>query len=176
MLAKPSRWTRVTAAIAALATGVSMSARSQASKPDDIAALANGDYQFCSQPMPKDWRNGDGVCFNFAKQGDRLDGYYGFPHSGAVVCVRGRPQQTQVIGKALVVSWPGHSWSDSPPPYRWKLDEYLTLNNGYVIRSIKTETGPVAWIQFDDVVLNIDGFYQYPEIKMSPPSQLCQWE
>ncbi|PZD71120.1 hypothetical protein C1752_07848 [Acaryochloris thomasi RCC1774] len=166
------------AAIATLiaGTGLPMSAVSQATKPKGIETLADGDYQFCSQPVPKDWRDGAGACFSFAKRGDRLDGYYGFPHSGDLVCLRGRAQRTQMIGQALVISWPGHTWSNTPPMFQWKLDNYLTLNSGYVIRSIKEETGPVAWIQFDAAVLNLDGFYQYPEVKMSSPEQLCGWD
>ncbi|MGF1603962.1 MAG: hypothetical protein ACFCU8_18485 [Thermosynechococcaceae cyanobacterium] len=156
--------------------GLPMSAISQVTKPNAFERLADGDYQFCSQPAPQDWRDGAGVCFSFAKRGDRLDGYYGFPNSGDLVCVRGQTQHTQLIGQALVVSWPGHTWSNVPLMFQWKLDEHLTLNNGYVIRSIQEETGPVAWIQFDDAVLNLKGFYPYPQVRMIPPEQLCDWD
>ncbi len=55
-------------------------AQSQFAQPS-IAKLANGNYQFCSQPKPNDWRDGAGVCLNFVKVGDRIGGYYGYPHS-----------------------------------------------------------------------------------------------
>lgn len=41
-----------------------------------IATLVNGNYQFCTEPPPNDWRTGAGVCFNFTKTGDRASGYY----------------------------------------------------------------------------------------------------
>lgn len=84
-------------------------------------------------------------------------------------------QRTQMIGQALVISWPGHTWSNVPPMFQWTFGERLSLNSGYVIRTIKNETGTVAWIQFDDAVLNLEGFYQYPQVKMSPTEQLCNW-
>lgn len=147
-----------------------------ASQPSTLEKLGNGDYQFCSQIDPKDGRDGAGVCFNFAKRGDRVDGYYGYPHSGTFVCVRGRTEQDQIVGYGLVLAWPGHPW---PPivssQYKWQLDSHLTLRNGYLVRSLKEQRGRVDWIQFDGAVLNMDGFHQYSTVKMRPPSQLCKW-
>lgn len=147
------------------------------SQPSTLEKFSNGDYQFCSQIDPKDGRDGAGVCFNFAKQGDRVDGYYGYPHSGMFVCVRGRLEQEQFVGHGLLLSWPGHPGPPIvPSQYKWQLDSHLTLRNGYLVRSIKEEYGRVEWIQFDEAVLNIDGFHQYSTVKMRPPSQLCKWD
>lgn len=41
-------------------TELPMSAVSQTAKPKGIERLTDGDYQFCSQPAPKDWRDGVG--------------------------------------------------------------------------------------------------------------------
>lgn len=148
-----------------------------ASQSPGLETLANDNYQFCSQPDPEDGRDGAGVCFNFAKRGDRVDGYYGYPHSGTYVCIRGRTEQDRIVGHGLVLSWPGHPWpAVVPSQYTWRLDSHLILQNGYIIRSLKEKQGPVDWIQFDDVKLDIGGFYQYPTVKMRSPSQLCEWE
>lgn len=147
------------------------------SQPSILEELGNGNYQFCSQIDPKDGRDGAGVCFNFAKRGDRVDGYYGYPHSGTFICVRGRTEQDQIVGHGLVQAWPGHPWPPIvPSQYKWQLDSHLTLRNGYLVRSLKERRGRVDWIQFDEAVLNIDGFHQYSTVKMHPPSQLCKWD
>ncbi|MGR3279427.1 hypothetical protein ACSYAD_30635 [Acaryochloris marina NIES-2412] len=160
--------------ISTLTIVLSSATPSQASA---LEKLSNGDYQFCSQIDPNDGRDGAGVCFNFVKQGDRVDGYYGYPHSGTFVCVRGRMEQGQIAGNGLLLSWPGHPGpSIVPSQYKWQLDSHLTLRNGYLVRSIKEEHGRVEWIQFDEAVLNIDGFHQYSTVKMRPPSQLCKWD
>lgn len=147
------------------------------SQPWSLESLADGNYQVCSKPDPEDGRDGDGVCFNFAKRGDFIDGYYGFPHSGTYVCVQGRTERNRVIGQGLALSWPGHPW---PPikssQYTWRLDQHLTLQNGYVVRSVREPFGRVNWIRFDEVQLDMDGFYQYPTVKMRSPTQLCDWE
>lgn len=147
------------------------------SQPWRLELLTDGNYQVCSLPEPKDGRDGDGVCFTFAKRGDFVDGYYGFPHSGAYVCVQGRAELNQVIGQGLALSWPGHPW---PPittsQYTWRLDQHLTLQNGYVIRSVREQFGRVNWIRFDEVKLDMDGFYQYQTLKMRSPAQLCDWQ
>jgi hypothetical protein len=41
--------------------------------PTAISNLENGKYQFCGEPKPNDWRDGVGVCLNFAKVGDRIE-------------------------------------------------------------------------------------------------------
>jgi hypothetical protein len=70
-----------------------------------IGNLENGNYQFCSQPKPNDWRDGAGVCLNFGKVGDRIDGYYGYPHSDVFICIRGSSLDNTITGKALGVFW-----------------------------------------------------------------------
>lgn len=145
-------------------------------QPSTLAKLGNGDYQLCSQVDPQDGRDGAGVCLNIAKRGDRVDGYYGYPHSGNFVCIRGQIDQHRVVGRGLVISWPSHPWPPiQPSQYQWRLDQHLTLKNGYLVRSVREAMGRVDWIEFDEVILDITGFYQYEAVKMRPPSQLCEW-
>ncbi|KAI9134410.1 hypothetical protein [Acaryochloris sp. CCMEE 5410] len=142
------------------------------STPSNLESLANGNYQFCSKPEPDDGRDGDGVCFVFAKLGDRVDGYYGYPHSEVYVCVRGRVEGNQVSGYGLFLAWSSVLTSE----YTWRLDQYLTLQNGYVVQSRKGEHEELSWVQYDDLKLNIGDFYQYPTVKMHFSPQMCEWE
>jgi hypothetical protein len=142
-----------------------------------IAALGNGNYQFCTEAEPKeDWRVGAGGCFNFSKVGDRIDGYYGYPHSGDFICIRGRTDGNRIIGNALVTLW-GNSSSREIPQSEFKWDEegHLTLSQGKLLRSTKTEDGRIDWISFDKATLNTQGFYLYSSPRMTPSSQLCKW-
>lgn len=66
-----------------------------------LELLADGNYQVCSLPEPKDGRDGNGVCFTFAKRGEYVDGYYGFPHSGTYICVQGKAEQNRVRGQGV---------------------------------------------------------------------------
>ncbi|WP_256973546.1 hypothetical protein [Nostoc sp. T09] len=59
---------------------VAKSVDPERSRRHKIADLADKNYQFCTQSDPQDWRDGAGVCFAFAKIGNRVDGYYGYPH------------------------------------------------------------------------------------------------
>ena len=142
------------------------------STPSSLELLGNGNYQFCSKPKPQNGNDGDGVCFVFSKIGERIDGYYGYPHSQMYVCVKGQAEGNRVFGYGLVLSWSTITTSE----YTWRLDRHLTLQNGYVVRSQKRQYEELYWIKFDDLNLNIDGFYQYPIVKMQSSSQLCDWE
>jgi hypothetical protein len=72
-----------------------------------IATLADGNYQFCSQPAPHDWQDGAGVCFVFQKFDRQVEGYYGYPHLDNFICVRGRVEDNRITGEALEISWAG---------------------------------------------------------------------
>ncbi|MEO1149264.1 MAG: hypothetical protein AAFY26_27495, partial [Cyanobacteria bacterium J06638_22] len=39
-----------------------------------LADLADGAYQFCTEPDPEDWHDGAGVCLNLVKQGTTVEG------------------------------------------------------------------------------------------------------
>ncbi len=141
-----------------------------------LAGLANGTYQFCTEPDPQDGRDGAGICLQFKKSGDRVDGYYGYPHSGDFICVRGNADGDLIRGKALAVSWPGHPLSSViQSEFQWDPAGHLTLSQGHIVRSIKDEVGQTDWIQFDSALLDAKGFYRYSESRMSPASQLCEW-
>ena len=142
-----------------------------------IATLADGNYQFCSQPQPRDWREGEGVCFNFAKIGDRVDGYYGYPHSDDLICLRGIVDRHRVRGEALAISWPGREWTGIPKTeFNWDTESHLTLSNGKISHSSRVRGGRIDWILFRHATLDTEGFYQYSPPRMTPPNQLCKWD
>ncbi len=145
-------------------------------KSINISSLADGNYQFCSLPDPKDWRDGDGVCFNFAKVRHRVDGYYGYPHSENFICVRGKVDSNQIAGEALAILWAGNQQNKIPESaFKWDLEGHLTVIQGSIIRTVHDGDDVTQWILYRQATLNIDGFYQYNRLRMTPPAQLCNW-
>lgn len=142
----------------------------------NIASLANGNYQFCSQPDPQDWRDGVGVCANFQKIGNRFDGYYGYPHSDSFICIRGEIKNSLIAGKALSILWTDEQNNNLPTSaFKWDSEERLTLSQGKLINAAKHEDD-VQWIVYNQALLNLEGFYQYNRPRMTPVSQLCEWK
>lgn len=142
-----------------------------------IATLANGRYQFCSQPDPKDWRDGAGVCLTFTKVDRRIDGYYGYPHSDNFICVRGKVDGNAIVGEALAISWPGQEWSNPPKSeFRWDSEGHLKLSEGNVIRTSSSEEGRLDLILFRTALLDANGFYRYSSPRMKAASELCDWK
>jgi hypothetical protein len=135
-----------------------------------IAKLENGNYQFCSQLKPIDWRDGAGICLNFAKVGDQVDGYYGYPHSDVFICIRGTSLENTINGKAL-----GIFASIPQNQLDWDVEHRLRLGPGKIIRSISDRDDRTNWILFQDASLNLQGFYQYVKPQMTPASKLCDW-
>jgi hypothetical protein len=141
-----------------------------------IGNLANGKYQFCSQPKPNDWRDGAGVCLNFAKVGDRIDGYYGYPHSDVFICIRGGSLNDTITGKALGIFGFTNQPGEVPQTQlEWDVEKRLRLGRGKVIRSIRDRENRTDWTLFQDAALNLQGFYQYLKPQMTPASELCDW-
>jgi hypothetical protein len=148
----------------------------EANAQNAIATLANGNYQFCSQPKPNDWRNGAGVCFNFDKIGDRIDGYYAYPYSDDLICLRGKVSEGLITGEALSMSWDGRPWTNIPKTeFKWDQEEHLSLKDSKVIRTAMDRGGKTEWILFSYAKLDTGGFYQYQPPLMTSPSQLCKW-
>ncbi len=144
--------------------------------PTAISDLENGKYQFCSEPKPNDWRDGAGVCLNFAKVGDRIDGYYGYPHSDVFICIRGSSLNDTITGQAL--GFLGFTNQPGEVPQNrleWDVEKRLRLGQGKVIRSIRDRGDRTDWILFQDASLNLQGFYQYLKPQMTPVSKLCNW-
>jgi hypothetical protein len=141
-----------------------------------VATLADGNYQFCTQPDPHNWQDGAGVCFVFQKFDRQVDGYYGYPHSDNFICVKGQVEDNQITGEALEISWAGHEWTDIPQSaFGWDSEGRLTLSQGNIIRTTDDVEGRIDWILFRKAVLNLGGFYQYSSPRMTPPAQLCEW-
>jgi hypothetical protein len=142
-----------------------------------VAALANGNYQFCSQPDPRDWRDGVGVCFNFIKKDRSVDGYYGYPNSDNFVCVRGQVADNSIVGKALALSWPGHTWLTIPSSeFVWDTEGHLKLNQGEIRRQSDRDDRQESWIVFKMANLDLSDFYRYDAPRMKPTSELCNWD
>jgi hypothetical protein len=141
-----------------------------------IATLANGNYQFCSELPPHDWRSGSGVCFNFAKIGDRVSGYYGYPNTDDFICVRGTIKRDLVIGEALMISWLGREWTNIPKTaFKWDEEGHLLLKDSKIIRTSIDGNGRTDWILFRSATLGISGFYQSTKSSLISPTQLCKW-
>ena len=141
-----------------------------------VATLADGNYQFCSQPDTHNWQDGAGVCFVFQKFDRQVDGYYGYPHSDNFICVKGQVEGDRITGEALEISWAGYEWTDIPQSaFKWDLEGRLTLSQGNVVRTINDVEGRINWILFRKASLNLGGFYQYSSLRMTPPPQLCEW-
>jgi hypothetical protein len=156
---------------------ISSSVNSQNQPQQAIATLDNGSYQFCSKPKPQKL-DGAGVCFHFTKIGDRVDGYYGYPHSDDLICLRGKVLGNKVVGEALAVSWAGREWTNIPKTeFTWDEEGHLSLNHYKIIRSSKgNDRGDRnEWILFQQATLDVAGFYRYSQPLMTTPSQLCQW-
>ncbi|PZO40600.1 MAG: hypothetical protein DCF19_11970 [Pseudanabaena frigida] len=161
----------------AISIGATLNSDSANAK-NEIAKLADGNYQFCSQPEPRDWRSGAGVCFNFTKIGDRVDGYYAYPHTDDLICLRGKISSSIVSGEALALSWSGSEWIDIPKiEFKWDEEGHLNLNNHKVIRrpAINKKDGSSNLILFRQARLDTGGFYRYLKPLMPSPSQMCQW-
>lgn len=141
-----------------------------------IAKLANGSYQFCSEPKPNDWRDGAGVCLNFIKVGDRIDGYYGYSHSDIFICIRGNSLEDMIVGKALGLF--GSDMESSKIPQnkvQWDIEHRLALRQGKIIRRIFDRNDHANWVLFQAASLNVKGLYQYQTPQMTPASKLCDW-
>lgn len=146
----------------------------QAQSPS-LAHLGNGNYQMCSQPASPGWQQGAGVCLVFTKQRDRIDGYYGYPHSDTFVCFRGTANGNQLAGQAYLVLWEGEPWEPSPKePLMWDQEQRLQLAQSRLIRR-STPQSPDAWVLFQKADLNVQSFSLYPSSQMTPPQQLCDW-
>jgi hypothetical protein len=141
-----------------------------------ISALADGNYQFCSQPDPRDWRDGAGICFNFAKKNQAIDGYYGYPHSDSFVCIRGQVMRNSIVGKALALSWPGQERFAIPPTkFAWDAEGRLYLNQGEIQRQSGRDQLQERWVAFKAAELDISNFHQYDAPRMKPVTELCDW-
>jgi hypothetical protein len=140
-----------------------------------VADLADDKYQFCSQRDPHDWRDGAGVCFVFAKTGNRVDGYYGYPHSDDFICLCGKVDGNRIAGEALAISWAGHQQNQIPESaFHWDSEKRLTISQGNIIHTTKEGEDTIEWILYRNALLNIDGFYQYNRPRMTTASQLCK--
>jgi hypothetical protein len=142
----------------------------------NIANLADGNYQFCSQPDPQDWRVGEGVCANFKKTANQFDGYYGYPHSDNFICIRGDMKGNLITGEALAIFWSGNQQNNLPKSaFKWDVEGRLTLSQGNLMSNVNHHEDAVQRIIYHQALLNLEGFYQYNHPRMTPPSQLCEW-
>jgi hypothetical protein len=145
-------------------------------KLTNIATLGDGVHQLCSEPKPKNWQQGAGVCFVFSKKNDQVDGYYGYPHSDGFVCVRGRAKGDRILGQAYLVSWQGDRWNEVPTSaFHWDAEKRLLLNQGKLIQHAGASAHNGDWIIFRQAKLDVNQFYHYRVVAMNPPNKLCDW-
>lgn len=140
-----------------------------------LANLSDGNYQMCSQPPPQDWQQGAGVCLVFTKQGDRIEGYYGYPHSDAFVCLRGTSRGSQVSGQGYVVLWEGVTWKKPTEPLTWDKEQRLRLEQAQLVRSSAKSESEIERVLFQKATLDVRSFYLYRSPQMTSPKQLCDW-
>jgi hypothetical protein len=160
-----------------IAIGRSSLSIEQNANTQSIATLANGSYQFCTEPPPSDWRSGAGVCFNFIKIGDRVSGYYGYPYTDDFICVRGQVKSNLVTGEALMMSWLGREWTSIPKTaFKWDEEGHLMIKDGKIIRTKIEKSGRTDWILFGSARLDTKGFYRSTKSLLTSPSQLCDWK
>ncbi|ESA37677.1 hypothetical protein N836_35480 [Leptolyngbya sp. Heron Island J] len=155
-----------------------IAAESQVSTMETLLApLDDGGYQLCTEPAPQDWHDGSGACLNILKQGTTLEGYYGYPHSGSFICLRGQLSENWLEGQGLVISWAGNAWQDIPQEtFIWDHpEERLSLSQGKLVRSEGVAEEQVRWIIFQTARLNMQSMYLYDRPRMTSPMQLCDW-
>ena len=153
-------------------------AESQGSTMETLfATLKDGSYQLCTEPDPQDWRDGSGVCLNVVKRGNTLDGYYGYPHSSAFVCLRGQISENWLHGQGLVISWLGRIWQEIPQEeFSWDdQEDRLYLSQGALVSNNGVDDEQVSWIVFQTARLNMQAMYLYDSPRMTSPTQLCDW-
>lgn len=140
-----------------------------------IADLPDGAYQFCSEPAPQDWQTGAGVCLNFAKQGNALEGYYGYPHSAEFVCLKGQLSDEVFSGQGAMVVWAGDPSGEAGSS--WSADNRLSLRSplsqNTFAGSKDINEDSENWMVFQEATLNTQGLIAYESPLMTPPNQLC---
>ncbi len=147
------------------------------SKQIGLSELTDGAYQFCTEPDPKDWTDGAGICLNLVKEGQYASGYYGYPHSSHFICLRGELLENSLVGEALFIVWSAHQWTDFPQgEFSWDVENRLILENGILLTSRETDqVDTIRWVTFQQATLNTHDLYLYPSPRMTAPNQLCDW-
>ncbi len=145
--------------------------------PDtSLANLPDGAYQLCTEPNPEDWRDGAGVCLNGVKKGKIIDGYYGSPHSGDFVCLRGKLSQDWLYGEGMIISWGEGTRRKIPQKnFYWDKEGRLNMSQGSLAHSDGIGENRVDWIIFKQASLNVGKLYLYPNPRMKSPTELCDW-
>jgi hypothetical protein len=149
--------------------------RTNISAETSLANFPDGAYQLCTQPLPQDWPDGTGVCFNYVKKGTTIDGYYGYPHSGDFVCLRGKVSKDWLYGEGMIISWGEGTGLEIPQKkFTWDKEGRLSLSQGDS-HSNGIGEDRLDWIIFKQAKLNAQGLYLYPNPRMKSPTQLCDW-
>lgn len=150
-----------------------------------LSQLADGAYQFCTEPDPQDWQDGAGACLNVVKQGANLNGYYGYPHSDVFVCLQGELAGNLLNGRGLMTAWvedleateTNTSSSDAELAEEpWDIEGRLFLGQPEILQTEDAAgDDQIDWILYQQASLNVDGLYAYPSPRMTPVDQLCSW-
>ena len=152
-------------------------AEEPSSAQEPLADLPDGHHQLCSEPDPKDWRDGAGVCLDFSKQDQYIQGYFGYPHSSDFVCLQGELDSPGIVrGEGHLLIW-GEATTDEIPSDRfaWDSTGHLNLNDVGLLRQVGEENFPIYRVLFREAELNTDRFYRYPTPRMKSHLDLCDW-
>lgn len=164
-------------AIALPGANPSMLAEETSSAQEPLADLPDGHHQLCSEPDPQDWRDGAGVCLDFSKQDQYIQGYYGYPHSSEFVCLQGELDSPDIVrGKGHLLIW-GEMVVDTIPSGRfaWDSEGHLNLDKVGSLEQVGKENFPLYRVLFREAELNTDHFYHYPNPRMTSHLDLCDW-
>lgn len=168
---------KVAVVILPCVVGLSIVSSMQA-RSSTLAELSDGNHQICTQPPPKSWRQGEGVCLVFRKQNRHIEGYYGYPHSDGFICLRGQlNDDRRMTGQAYLIAWEGNPGRTPPnKAFFWDEEQQLQLAQGRVIQNQPDRQSESQWILFEKATLNFRSFYLYPKPQMTSPQQLCDWK
>lgn len=176
LLSQVSSQAKVSLAQIAAAQDTTIPIGGQVKSLTAIAALPDGNYQFCSEPEPPEIHLGAGVCYWFRKMGQDVIGYYGLPNSDIFIdCLRGKIQSEQIIGSALAVV--RLDPKDPEPPQTSVKWHTVTLESGEVVHSMGDRFGKLEILTFPKASLTLQDFYRYGPAKvqaMLPPPTSCQ--
>jgi hypothetical protein len=145
-----------------------LSAGNAAEPSFNLAQLGDAAYQFCSEPEPRDWRQGAGVCFWFKKSGNEVVGIYGYPHSGRYIdCISGSLDRQSMVGEALAIASSAEDWPQLPRQgLTWDEEGHLRLGSGKIVHTEKHQSVKLDLVHFRSAVLNLQGFYRYRSAKV----------
>lgn len=144
-----------------------------------ISSLPDGNYRFCSEPPTLDPNFQEaGWCFIFRKTGNRVIGNYFAAQKEQTICITGVANNNTVTGIGLEFwyGWdrpvslegiPETEWWDSPEIGGGR----LKARRLSIISRSNDGNSYSAWIRYDSVQVNLNGFHRYSAGNKLPPGK-----